>query len=273
MADNNNNNNSNTNTNSGPPAKKQEIPFYSIAILILKRVLGVAFSAGGILMFLSTVMFVYDYYNGVRGYDRSLEIYKNTFDNVAYMGKWFDIKDVFAYAVHSVQDNFEVVSEKFNGNGNVNGLISLKSDAFGFKDKIVNAYKDNITTDKGMFLGGWKSITEFLYYYLMDSLFMALTFCLKLLMIINFLPVYLLLLIPAFANGYSNRKIATFKGELDKEDRVELAFRKLRISTITIMYTFIAIPHAINPIYFLAPSVVLTALSIRFLARYYKKYW
>lgn len=273
-ANKNNNTNSDNKADNKADKKKQDIPIYSAFKAIVARFVGLSISAVGVLMLLSSILFIYDYWHGEKNFNRSLNTYKETLENLHYMVGWFDIRDIFTHWVQSGQEWIHDMTQKLANLTGYNGsFLGQKSDAFGYKQKILNTINNGVNSynpNGGEF---WKKIVEFFPYYLMDSLLTFLTFVLKLLMIVNFLPIYILLIIPAINNGYYERKVATFKGELDKQDRVEFAFRKLRIVFITVMYFFLAIPHSLNPLYFLIPSSVLTAIAMRYLARYFKKYY
>jgi len=273
MAENNNANNNGNAKNDNIKQREQDVPLYSSIKIIVGRTVALILKSGGLLMLLSTIFFAYDYYNGVRGYDRSIETYKETLDNVRFMGGWFDIREAFTSIVNSGQDMILKAINWVNEANQSAGMTHLKSNFSKYTENIIDAYDGGEIAEKGFFLGSWNGVVEFFSYYLMDTLLTILTFVLKILIIFNFLPVYFLVMIPALANGYTGRKIATFTGELDKEDRVELAYSKLRLFSITVVYFFVGIPHSYNPLYFLVPSAILTAVAVKYLARYYKKYW
>lgn len=266
-------NSNNTNSNNNVDQRKQDVPLYSPIMAMIGRLIKLIFNSCMLLMFLSTILFVFDYYHGTRGFERSSDIYRETLQNAEYMGDWFNIEVVFDSIVNRTQDILNQIASKFTEINQTSDVENLKNNFSKYSDKLLNNYNEKINSEDSFFFASWKGITEFLYYYLMDTLITLLTFILKILIVFNFLPVYFLLIIPGLANGYCNRKIATFTGELDKEDRVELAYSKLRIVSIAVMYFYVGIPHAYNPLFFLVPSAILSAIAVRFLARYYKKYW
>lgn len=104
-------------------------------------------------------------------------------------------------------------------------------------------------------------------------LVVTMTWAAKVISIIALLPPCALILGCGFIDGTTERKINTYKGKRDSQDKIEWWFLAFKSSTYTVMFLYVAIPNSITAPTLLFPSVVFSAICLRNVAANYKKYW
>ncbi|MBD0788028.1 DUF4400 domain-containing protein [Vibrio sp. Y2-5] len=261
----------NTSNNPNTPKRRQDIPLITTVLATFGRYFSLCILAGGVSVVLSIAIYSYFFFLGDNNYRWSLNIYKEMLVYQESLGKWLDVKEVFTVIVTYIQDKLSGISSI--DTGIFNSFLTSKHKILDYSFEFSNIYDEKVTAENGAFFGTFRQSGDYFYNLAMTVLLMTMVWLLKILTIVNYLPVYLLSICFGLSNGLTQRKVATFKGELDFQDRTELVYRKLRMVSITVLFTYVSIPYGVNPLWVFVPSVVLTGISVRYLAALYKKYY
>ncbi|EKO3611929.1 DUF4400 domain-containing protein [Vibrio metschnikovii] len=94
----------------------------------------------------------------------------------------------------------------------------------------------------------------------------------KVISIIALFPVWLIIILIGFTDGYVERKINTYKGKRDSEDRIEIWYFLFKSSSYSVFFLYVAIPNAIQAPWLILPSAILSSTFMRGVVASYKKY-
>ncbi|MGR5296812.1 DUF4400 domain-containing protein [Vibrio mediterranei] len=99
------------------------------------------------------------------------------------------------------------------------------------------------------------------------------TWIAKMLTILAMLLPCTLIITGGFVDGTVQRKIDTFKGTRDSQDKIEWWFLAFKSSSFTVLFFYIAIPNGLKATFLMLPSALVTAYFARNVVAHYKKYF
>lgn len=259
-------------TNNQPPAKPRKkvyIPVITASLSFLGRHFSLAVLSGGVSVFIIVCIYAYRYFNGDTSIDFINYQFENMWAHTSNLGSWLNVQHLFNWLVTHIHDYWQSESvQQFT-----QSISDLGQKTTSQMSNIKEAYDKSIRPEKGIFFSAFRTTVEFLTSSLNVILVVSAIWFIKVLCIVNYLPVYLLSAGFGLANGWTQRKIDTYKGGLDFEDRLEFAYRKLRLCTVTVLFVYLSIPYGVAPLYVFVPSVIATGITVRFLAKLFKKYY
>lgn len=99
------------------------------------------------------------------------------------------------------------------------------------------------------------------------------TWIAKMLSITALLLPCVLILGGGFIDGSVQRKIDTFRGVRDSQDKIEWWFLMFKSSSYTVLFLYVAIPNSFQAATLMLPSAIVSAVFLRNVVANYKKYW
>lgn len=252
------NNQNLTKNNDKPSASSSpKIPVISFFFKVIGKVAIVSIFAGMVLLLLEIVLFfVVD--NPIQA---SYERYKGV-SNFATTGSWFNEKSFIEYIEGYLTSLFKI--------HDVIGYIESYTNLAINKIEHIATNRSSITTFMLEFstrlLGSVPNLIRL-------WLIVTFTWCAKVLTVIAMLLPCIVIVAGGFIDGSVERKINTFKGKRDSQDKIEWWFLAFKTSSYTVLFLYIALPNDLQATYVMLPSACVTAFFIRQVAASYKKYW
>lgn len=248
---------SNTNKSSSEnKGKSHRIPIVSFWLKLVTKVITLSLFAGGILI--ACELFLYFYLDDA--ISQSMLRYEGV-SNFAQTGTWFDERNFIkkfeewfiAYidipSLLQVLERYSLVA--------TNKLGSSESSS------------DLLNTFHSIAITSIEAIPELVKLWVIVTF----TWLAKILTIFAMLLPCSLIIFGGLVDGTVERKINTFKGKRDSQDKIEWWFLAFKGSTFTVLFLYIAIPNSLQATVVMLPSAVLTAFFVRGVAASYKKYW
>lgn len=238
-------------------AKKKpiSIPIITVGLAFLSRYFGLAILAGLTGLIISFGLYVYDPHVGL---ESAINHYESAINNSAHVGKWFDVQYVF-----------ELLTNKLNQFVPIEEVLSI---SISISERIAYGYSQSFSrfpTIEHYVSSGSTHASNLIYLWIVNSL----TWLIKLLILIGYLPIYILFALAGINDGYMERRIKTYQGERDKDSPLEFWFRRFKEFSLLVLLAYLAIPNSVMPVLVFVPSAFATAYVARQLTRYYKKFW
>ncbi|WP_428776381.1 DUF4400 domain-containing protein [Vibrio sp.] len=241
------------------PAEKKnptQIPVLSWAAKILSKVLSISFLAGFICLLIEFGMYFFVDNPVEQSYQRYQAI-----ASFSTTGTWFDEQKVMNMTE-------KLLLEKLDTKAFIN-KITVYSRALSAnlsKRSHNNPYvaKAMDYTQKAI-----AAFPELVSIWLITTF----TWLAKMLTIIAMLLPCALIIIGGVVDGSVERKINTFKGKRDSQDKIEWWFLAFKSSSYTALFLYVAIPNSFQATVVLLPSAVATAFFARNILANYKKYF
>lgn len=226
-----------------------KIPIFSMTMTFISKLISVMFTAFFLAILIESVMtFAFSDEK-----DRAKKIFEKQYEFISvHNERWIDIESLLM-DFHEKISGINPVGQFENNLNELNrGFIDLSD--------LKNEYNiSNEITDTFKFI---KSV----FYYT------SLSWLLKCLLTISFLPIFLSTWLAFSVDGFVQRKIDTHKGIRDSEDWFKIHLRILNTSTYGCVFFYIAIPHTVNPMLWMIPAILISSISVRYTFRYFKKY-
>ncbi|PSU31805.1 DUF4400 domain-containing protein [Photobacterium lutimaris] len=238
-------------------AKKKpvSIPIITVGLAFLSKHFGLALLAGFFGLLISFGLYIY---NPQTGLESAINHYESAISNSTHVGKWLDVQYVF-----------ELLTSNFNQYVPIEEVLNT---TYSISDRIANGYSQSFSrfpTIENFVSSGSTHASNLIYLWIVNSL----TWVIKLLILIGYLPIYILFALAGINDGYMERRIKTYQGERDKDDPLEFWFRRFKEFSLLVLLGYLAIPNSVIPGLVFIPSAFATAYIARQLVRYYKKFW
>jgi hypothetical protein len=233
------------------------IPIVSLVLKVVSKIFFVSIFAGMVLLLIELVMYFFVDDPIQASYQRYLAI-----SNFGKTGSWFN-EGTF---IHTFEQSFmhylriEVAFEY------VQVFVDFCLDRLGKPSPSKSTmYNFMVNFSKVML----EAIPDLLKLWIVVTF----TWFAKLLTIFAMLLPCLVIVVGGFIDGTVERKINTFKGKRDSQDKIEWWFLAFKASSYTVLILYMAIPNSFQATLIMLPSAVLTAFFVRGVAASYKKYW
>ena len=250
----------NSSSGGGKPRKKIKIPILSYILSVITHISMVSIFAGFICILAEFALYMYEPELGHQpAYNRYKEIILNIDSNESTM---FNEKVGIAH-IHNWLD------EVINVDSVTAGINSAKDLGSGNSGAVNNVSRLNMSVFKNIY----KSIlhhanTIFYLWYIVTF-----TWILKVITILSMIIPCVLILGVGFVDGCISRKINTFKGEIDSEDKHEFWYKGFMASNYIAIFLYIAIPNGLTAYFFVIPNAMISAFFLRMTVKHYKKYF
>lgn len=239
-----------------PPKKRQRVPVITFLLDVLLKGLSIAIFSGFISLLIEFGMFFYS--------DTPVEDSYARFQSIAQFkesGSWINEKRL----INNLQ---QTVIADFGASERINELRQ-------YTDKYSKVFIPKAGTNKYIAIieeacyRAIKATPEILSVWLIATF----TWCAKMLGIIAMLLPVLLIVVGGFVDGSVQRKINTYRGIRDSQDKIEWWFMAFKFSTITVLFLYIAIPNSFEAGSIMLPSAIMSAFFCRNVVAHYKKYF
>lgn len=251
-----NNNQSKSNEKSGS-SSNPNIPIISFVLKLICKVIGVCLFAGMILLLLEIVLFfIVD-----NPLNASYERYKGVSD-FAKTGSWFNEKSFIQHIEHYLTELL-----------NIHEAIAYVETYINLALSKISAPGSHRSDMANFMLGITRSVLTSTPDLLRLWVIVTFTWCAKVLTVIAMLLPCLIIIVGGFIDGTVERKINTYKGKRDSQDKIEWWFLAFKTSSYTVLFLYMAIPNELQATLVMLPSACVTAFFIRQVAASYKKYW
>ncbi|MDN2483935.1 DUF4400 domain-containing protein [Vibrio agarivorans] len=241
------------------PKKKISIPLITFILTFTLKYLGIFVGAGFTCLVIEYVIYGWETLNGIQSLDRSFENFSVAIGATDHLGKWIDVQGIYEIVVTWLTEQMSYLFQLFSNMGSVSNTMSRAVDHY--RDLSVNNVQPVEVAES--------ITTEVLYIWLLSTL----TWFIKLLTLTSYLPLYILVAASGLIDGMVERKKRMYTGVPDSSDRTEWWYRKARLVSLTVMFTYFVLPHSWHPALFFIPSVLLSAYVVRKLAMNFKVYW
>ncbi|EGR4213395.1 DUF4400 domain-containing protein [Vibrio metoecus] len=234
--------------------KTTNIPVLSQIINVILKILSVSILAGFISIIIEFIIFFFveDPVND------SLERYQSVSQFV--VDNWLNEGSLLKYIEYHVMQFVDV--EAIN-----NWIRSVTQNG---SLTIVKYTSSNQFTN---WIGNWLiKILEALPDIFTLWVIVTFTWIAKMVAIVAIIPPCTLIIATGFIDGTVERKINTFKGKRDSQDKIEWWFLFFKSSSYSILFLYVALPNDLQAPTVLYPSAVISAIFLRNVASNYKKY-
>ncbi|MFC5079637.1 hypothetical protein VTH8203_00842 [Vibrio thalassae] len=233
-----------------------KIPLISFYLSIIFKVLSIACFAGALCLFIELGMYIFM----DDAIALSLERYEriSTFTGSAV---WVANEDLLTYLQNTLSQFFHLptfISETQDVTSQLSQLLS--------QERLSNSY---LQWAYELVIALVAAIPDIMALWVIVSY----TWMAKVITIISMLIPCLAIIIAGVIDGSVERKINTYKGKRDSQDKIEWWFLALKSSSYTIIFLYIAIPNSLQAGTVMIPSALATAFFARNVVANYKKYF
>lgn len=170
------------------PKKNVYIPIISASLSLIGRYFSLAVLSGGVSVFVIMCIYAYRYINGDSSIDFVNTQYKNMWQYTNDLGTWLNIQHSFNWLVLHVQDYWQSDSVK-----QITQSVSDLSEKTAHQlSNAKGIYDRSIRPEKGVFFSAFRATVEFLTSSLSVVLVVSGIWFIKVLCILNYMPVYML---------------------------------------------------------------------------------
>lgn len=235
------------------------IPIISFWLRFIIRFVLISVVAGAVSFCAETFLYVHHGYSLSGLYER--------FDLASsfneHTGSWFDEKKIMSY----VESNITKVVLRTRKNS----IIARAKENYS---SILSKWEDNKTvSDITGKLDSWrKQLTSKFPDFITLVILSFLIWVAKILSITSMALPCVLIVIGGMVDGSVTRKIDTYKGKPDSQDKIEWWFLGFRTVSYTLLFVYMAIPSSLSVVKVILPMSLLSAFFIRKTVAEYKKY-
>ncbi|MDF9399133.1 DUF4400 domain-containing protein [Vibrio sp. 1180_3] len=232
-----------------------KLPVVSFLIGILLKIISVSIVAGGMCLLIEFgLYFIHD-----DAMNRSLERYQ-TITAFKNTGEWLGGNHIMEYTEKSVLTFLDIPT--------IVSRTQLFTDTIAQKLQPQN--NDNhLATIQNIAVSVLLAIPDLMSIWIIVTF----TWFAKLLSIISMVIPCLVVIGAGFVDGTVERKINTYKGARDSQDKIEWWFLAFKSSSYTVLFLYVAIPNTLEAGVVMLPSALVTAFFTRNVVASYKKYW
>ncbi|MFL7013601.1 DUF4400 domain-containing protein [Enterovibrio norvegicus] len=231
------------------------IPLISFYLKLIFKVLGISLKAGFICLCIEFVIFfvVDDPIEKSHG--------RYTAASQFVTGNWLDAESISTRIEKAFSEQVDVQQSK--------AYIEKITSVFSFHVKSVksdSAIISSIIEDTGKVIQQIPSLFQL-------WIIVTFTWVAKFISILAMILPCTLILLGGLIDGSVERKINTYRGKRDSQDKIEWWFLLLKSSSYTVLFVYVAIPNTFQAITLMLPSAVISAFFLKNVAANYKKYW